>query len=251
MPFILVLLITISSAPAYSKIFDARPAVVKQLLRYNPTLNGEAKAAVRARDLFLLLKQEESRRELSPSLREHLVATFSHRHVFPDDEKVRQFYSNAVFALYRQLFRLVLLELYEKWSGNRVQESLQEFAASLTAQFLRPRDLSDRFLNLKSIEEIFSEVAPTFDWVLAEQIAMKWQSRANQSTANQSEVFVWFGQQSEAQRMPFWQQEKLVRALMGQGLQPQRRCCISKPGCFDCPNNRATLCDKFLTLPTS
>lgn len=224
--------------------------ILRELAKLNPVFFAQVKE-LSGSSLYLAMKREESRPSIDEHLRRHLIAEYSGKHGLADlsDGDLKQFYINTLYRLYQRLAVDVLVERYTKWTLRNPPDELTDFAASLAALLLRPRDLMDRYLSVSAAEESLLQLpTPVFNWETAEILAQRWLAQSErQDVTEQKQVLSWLETQTEALALPYPDREKVAMALAGFGLTP-RKCCVSTPGCFNCPANRRTLCQRQLSL---
>ncbi len=160
------------------------------------------------------------------------------------DSEIYLFYTNALWSLYNFVFQTWVGEQIERISPPTGLSQLQKsFAQAVISQHLVPLDLQSQTLAPELATEFF-ESKPNytqFPWSSAFQIVAVWERSRFERPAKTGyrDLRSWLEQKAEFTGLTLEHQRIVTAALHRGGF--EEVCCLTKPGCSFCPNNRNTL----------
>lgn len=191
----------------------------------------EADEAPPLQNLYLKLKDAEWAPLEIDKVRGRIESKARHYRVSQmDDREAIQFYRNSLRGLYIRVAEMWRLQEVRTQVGPVMKSELEDILGMLLARSFSPWSLEDAELSPQAAREHFESRR----WMM-----WPWMNIAGFTAGflESDKSFSDYWDQAGAP-LPFEYYHKLNRALAEQKL---KTCCLSEPGCRNCPHNRAWL----------
>ena len=151
------------------------------------------------------------------------------------EEELYIFYANAIQARYIFIARQIRTDFINKLFNQPISKTTKDFL-SLVYDSLIISDLGRSDVSLESTQEaLYLDLTDLIHWQVFMEISEQYSKEADGD-----EVNGWLNNQKLFLSLTAKEQELLKRHL-GKSLNSKKHCCLNKPGCLFCPNNRSFL----------
>lgn len=205
--------------------------------------------------LYLFVKEEEwiyaaipidkppRLKPLTQDLKNHLIREFSgsHRLDLNNDEEMTRFYANGLRGIYSRIGDTIRATRVKAKFTTTLSHNEQVVFESLLSGFWFPKRLQDQELSPEYARRILLDDAwSDYSWEVAREVLREWDATGLPFTRRDFQH--WWSQKFEVQgRLSRSEVERLAAAIDLADYSRHPICCVSRPGCYDCPLNRRTL----------
>jgi hypothetical protein len=246
---ILIWLLT-SHAPAWPSTCEAglvnsqQSVVLKQIAQLNPKLN-EPNRTENWADLYVALKKEEQIYAagglLNSALKSIILANQSKRYEVQNlnPNELRQFYINALRSLYVRVAAFWTHDELLRINGQPLHQDIERVAGRILESTSSPWSLKDRELSAEAAADFFkNQPWQQLPWRQLLNFIEAWKKHSPYEFSY-SEFSNFWDLNAEKFGLDISIFSRLQSALSGH--ESSLFCCLSEPGCTNCPHNRRWL----------
>lgn len=232
-----------------NQLVGSKGKIYRQIQELNPDLSPPAHADLAS--IYLTLKSEEWKygaipedapfrlKAIPKALIQHISDQFSNEYSVDigDSETFTYFYLNALRNIYSRVTRLYKDEFVASVAGPNLSTEQKQMALTFFDLSIAPKRLDDREMSPKTAENLLLREQPwtRLDWVKLMAVSNQWIASSPDWTRRA--FYDWIAQHTEL-GLSQEETEFFGRAVDQAELTNRSLCCVSEPGCVDCPLNR-------------
>ncbi len=241
----------ITSTQTYASTCEAslqasqQSVVVRQIQQLNPNILGGAKISDDWSSVYILLKTEEQKYAagglFDPDLKNYILQNQSKHYEFKNftDRDFKQFYINALRSLYVRAANFWMTAEVTQLAGRQLHPDILKIASRILEGTSSPWTLKDRELTSEAAALYFNERKwERLPWAQLLSFVEAWK-KVSPYSFSYDEFSKFWSANAEKFGLDFSLFSRVQSALSGH--EKSLFCCLSDPGCMNCPHNRLWL----------